>query len=349
MTSKRLAFIATVWAALSACGQGRVTAQPEGPPRIPPPSWTAPAYDAAFGERWFDGKAELAGYALTYPRYGELRRGTAVSIVVTERLDPQTRIKAERDPGRGVPVIKLNLIEDFQTGVYDYNLMTSAFVTTAESSTLGAAGLPVKVSFSSQEWCGQSFSMARFEPSRVSLAVHSYFEGEGDTEQGLSRPADGIAEDQLLLWARGLAGPVLEPGESRTVPLFRSLAITRLAHVPPAWDEVTLSRAAAPESVEVPAGTFEADRMTARIQSERAPRTYGGGSADSLSREWMFWVEREGDRRVLRYARDDGLDAKLLASDRLVYWQLHDEGDESYLERLGLAGGSRATPRRTVT
>ena len=318
------------------CGERSVTAQPESAPEVAAPSWTPPAYDQAFGARWFDGTAELAGYRLTYPRYGELREGTAVSIVVTERLDPATLVKAERDPGRGVPTIKLNLIEDFQTGVYDYNLMTSAFVTTAASSTLGAAGLPAKVAFSSQEWCGLSFSMARFEPSRVALATHSYFEGEADSERGLARPADGIAEDQLLLWARGLAGPVLEPGESRDVPLFRSMAIARLRHVPMDWDDATLSRAEGTESIEVPAGAFDAERMSVRVQSESAPRTYGTGQVGSLPREWTFWVEAGGDRRVLRYSRDDGLDAQLLASDRLKYWELNREGNESYLDRLGL-------------
>ena len=31
-------------------------------------------------------------------------------------------------PAGTVPVMKLNLVEDFQTGIYDYNLMTSTFV-----------------------------------------------------------------------------------------------------------------------------------------------------------------------------------------------------------------------------
>ena len=35
-----------------------------------------------FWEYWGDGHAELASYDLTYPRYGEPRRSTAVTITV---------------------------------------------------------------------------------------------------------------------------------------------------------------------------------------------------------------------------------------------------------------------------
>jgi hypothetical protein len=35
-----------------------------------------------FWQRWGDGRAELAGYDLTTPRYGALRKGVAVTIFV---------------------------------------------------------------------------------------------------------------------------------------------------------------------------------------------------------------------------------------------------------------------------
>jgi len=94
----------------------------------------APAFDAAFWKQWGDGQAELSGYDLTFPRYGQLRRGVAVTIFVTETFSNTLRVKA--DPGKHppsdeFPVMKLNLIEDYQTGVYDYNDMTSSFVALA--------------------------------------------------------------------------------------------------------------------------------------------------------------------------------------------------------------------------
>ena len=84
---------------------------------------------ADFWDVWGDGKAELAAYDLTYPRYGESREGVAVTIFVTETFSDSMRVKA--DPGLHpksdeFPVMKLNLVEDFPTGIYDYNLMTSA-------------------------------------------------------------------------------------------------------------------------------------------------------------------------------------------------------------------------------
>src|SRR5207249_3206702 len=85
---------------------------------------------ADFWSTWGDGKAELDGYALTQPRYGELRAGTAVLIFVTEDFSDSARVKA--DPGKHpasdvYPVLKLNFVRDFQTGIYDYNVMTSTF------------------------------------------------------------------------------------------------------------------------------------------------------------------------------------------------------------------------------
>src|SRR6476646_3754549 len=75
-----------------------------------------------FQKHWYDGKAELAGYELTIPRYGQTRKGEAVTIFVYEPFSNSARVKA--DPGKHpatdeFPVMKLNLVEDFATGVYD--------------------------------------------------------------------------------------------------------------------------------------------------------------------------------------------------------------------------------------
>ena len=138
-----------------------------------------PRFGGTFWKHWGDGQAELAGYDLTYPRYGELRRGTAVAIFVTETFSNELRVKA--DPGKHsrsdqFPVMKLNLIHDFPTGLYDYNMMTSAFV--ALKPVNGRpAGWPTKVSFSSQEWCGHVYQQLLFDKNKVRHQVHSYFDG----------------------------------------------------------------------------------------------------------------------------------------------------------------------------
>jgi hypothetical protein len=278
---------------------------------------------SAFWQRWGDGRAELAGYDLTFPRYGSLRAGMAVTIFVTETFSNTLRVKS--DPGQHpktdeYPVMKLNLVQDFPTGIYDYNLMTSVF--TALTPVNGrSSGAPTKVSFSSQEWCGNVYSQALFDAKAVRVDLHSYFDGEADRHESMPAPPDGGSEDALLLWARGFASPVLAPGEAREVQLLRSLEWSRLLHRPLGWEKATLKREAQPKKITVPAGTFDTDVLTAAL---------AGG------RTWTFYVEREEPHRVIQWESSDGEKAKLLASDRLEYWKLHDPGMQSALAKLGL-------------
>jgi hypothetical protein len=66
--------------------------------------------------------------------------------------------------------MKLNEVRDFQTGIYDYNVLTSVFARVA-------AGWPVaKLSFSSQEWCGHVYHQLIPRNDRVAEVFHSYFE-----------------------------------------------------------------------------------------------------------------------------------------------------------------------------
>src|SRR5215472_14166548 len=129
------------------------------------PNATEPSFGDSFWKRWGDGKGELSSYYLTFPRYGELRKGLAITVFVTETFSNSLRVKS--DPGKHpksdeFPVIKLNLVEDFSTGIYDYNLLTSAFVALAPINGR-PAGAATKVSFTSQEWCGNVYGQALFD------------------------------------------------------------------------------------------------------------------------------------------------------------------------------------------
>jgi len=290
----------------------------------------APAFADAFWDHWGDGKAEVSAYDLVYPRYGAPRSGTAVAVFVTETFAPALGVKSE-DPHRPaaetVPVMKLNLIQDFPTGVYDYNLMTSAFVSLASAAGVEARRT-LKVSFSAQEWCGQVYAQARFESAGIRLVSHSYFDGEAD--QSTTLPAKGgLAEDALLVWARGLADPVLAPGATAEVPLLRSLERARLEHVGVDWDPATLTRSKKIERVIVPAGTFEVETLAVSMAAERT---------------WTFLVERAAPHRVVRFVRSDGMKAELIASKRIPYWTLNGPGRESTLRELGLTPRPPRTP-----
>lgn len=286
-----------------------------------------PHFDQAFWKTWGDGQAELAGYDLTYPRYGKPRKGVAVAIFVTEPFSYSLRVKA--DPGKHpdsdvFPVMKLNLVQDFQTGVYDYNEETSSFLALARTP-----GQLTKVAFASQEWCGHAYSQLLFDANRLRLTTHSYFDGEADEQKDVSMQRDGISEEQLFFWARGMARPVLDSGQSVTLPLLPSLQTTRHDHKPLAWTRARLTRAAALQDIAVPAGKFKVEVLKAEI--ENGPTR-------------TFYVETAGARRLIRWESSSGERADLLGADRMKYWQMNQPGGEAALKRLGLNLRPSRTP-----
>ncbi len=307
-----------------------------------------------FESHWQDGKAELDGYRYRLTRYGEERQGTAVMIYVTEPFSEVKRVKVDH-PGKGrqdtFEALKVNFVRDFQTGIYDYGTMVSLFVRSRDLS-------PVKITFSSAEWCGHVYEEMLYEKHHVADHSSSYFEGES----GLRRLAlrdKGITEEELLVRLRELRGDWLQGGERRTVPFLSSAFYRRLTHTPLLWTEATIERSRGTESVAVPAGRFETSLYTVRTHD------YG--------RVGRFWVERAHPHRIVRWEwrpaerqkggtagaergwrPGEGLDSgELTGSARLPYWTLNGVGNEKYLRQLGLAGaesertsgGSRARPR----
>lgn len=308
-----------------ACFAARITRAPSADAAVPP------FPDDEFWKEWGDGRAELCGYELTIPRYGEPRRGTAVTIFVTETFSNEARVKA--DPGRHAkadefPVMKLNLVQDFPTGVYDYNLMTSVFVALAPTKQAGV-GTPTKISFSSQEWCGHVYMQSLFDAKTIRRTTHSYFDGEGDEQETIEHKPDGFAEETMLLWARGHAAPFLAPGESRVVPFLPSAQAARLSHRPSAWTTATLSRSKDARLVVVAAGSFECETFTVDTGGERS---------------WTVDVEKLAPRRIVRWETSAGARAELLSGERMKYWEMNGEEFLEDVKRLGLS----PRPARTM-
>ncbi|HRI51615.1 MAG TPA: hypothetical protein PLW65_15655 [Pseudomonadota bacterium] len=285
-----------------------------------------------FWASWGDGKAELSGYRLTMPRYGQPREGSLVLIYVTEDFSDSLRVKA--DPGRHppsdvYPVLKLNAIRKFQTGIYDYSVMTSVFARLDFAATERPFPLR-KLSLSSQEWCGHVYHQvlpqvaSPTSPAQWLSTSHSYFDGEADEQRALPVPPGvAVAEDELPLLLRSYAQrrEFLAPGESRTVALLPSLVRARLLHRPLAFTEATITRARAPLSHQTPAGEIQVIAYTVTIRDgDRA----------------TFKFAAAPPHRLIHYRWDSGEEATLLGSTRLPYWQLHDNGHQVLLKQLGL-------------
>ncbi len=283
-------------------------------------AWYSQAEENLFWKQWGDGQAEVAAYDLIMPRYKELRRGVAVSIFVTESFSNTLRVKA--DPGKHpatdiVPVMKLNLIKDFQTGIYDYNDMLSAFATLAPANGL-PAGVLTKAVYSRQEWCGSTFNLALFDKNKVKITTHSYFDGEGDRQRELAMQPNAMTEDGLWFWARGWAQPVLGPGDVKAVPFLTSSEHSKDMLQ---WTNVQLKRAPLTKKITVDGQTIDADLLTAQVMN--------GVRKD-------FYVERGGQRRILRWDFSTGERGQLIKSARLKYWEMNGKGGEAALKQLGV-------------
>ena len=264
-----------------------------------------------FWSGWSDGKAEVSGYQLTQERYGETRTGHAVLIFVTEPFSRAQSVKVDRynhqDPDHFI-ALKLNHIQRFKTGVYDYHLMTSVFTDPSQGFA------PMKQSFASQEWCGLVHEEILWRGSKATVRVDSYFEGEsGTTELKASS-----SEDALWVLARGLmAGG---PGASMPPAAYVERAQhRRLIHRQASASRIDFEWSA-PRKITVPAGRF-----SVRSLSWRNPRG-----------ECQLHVEIAAPHRVIGWQCSHGERAELTGTQRFPYWQTVRGDQRALLKALGL-------------
>jgi hypothetical protein len=290
-----------------------------------------------FYEAWSDGMGEVNVYDLVEERYGELRNGNAVLVYVSEEIDRRSHVKVESGqtpPEDRIFVVKLNKLLRFSTGIYDYSVMTSVF--SVPERHLGHHPFQAaRIVNTTQEWCGQVLQRAdhREDDARGSAAssswdlqLRSYFESEADHDDSIS--ADGTdAEDNLWIWIRELDGPVLRVGESLPLKLLPSLWSLRKTHRPPALVSATIRKV---ETVRLltPAGEFDAVKW----------------QWDAGARSVTAWVEDEGARRLLGWEDKTGGHARLVSSERLPYWTVHDNDDLHWRRTLRLPSSSVTAP-----
>lgn len=154
---------------------------------LPPTSNTADIEENTLDKYWYQGKAEISRFELQQARYGEIHKGDAVMVFVTEdfRTDMQVKLDNEANKDKAINVLKLNLVREFPTGIYDYSAMTSVFTPVEDYKTDRC----LKITNSVQEWCGHVFTQLNWtEGKRYNVKSFSYFEADGDQTTELKAP-----------------------------------------------------------------------------------------------------------------------------------------------------------------
>jgi hypothetical protein len=271
---------------------------PHGLERPPPPAPTfavgASAETETFHDGlWEDGNAEIARFDARQMRYGELRDGELILITVKEPFDPERLVKADGPHHEHtIDALKLNTLLTFQTGVYTYRQMASAFVTRD-------ALAPMKLATSSQEWCGTTSAFFTIRGQRGLLRSFSYFGAEAERSSSLALPADVVLEDALPVWLRALDWDV----ERRAIHLVPSQLSNRAMTADPVGAEVEVG---AVEAIEVPEGRFEARAVTVSFGERRD----------------VYHLEVTPPHALVRFTRGESVYERTFLS-RAPYWEMN--------------------------
>ncbi len=175
-----------------------------------------------FKNYWYSGKAEITSYKLEQARYGEKHDGYAVLIFVTEDFSRSKQVKLDNPAANkddSVKILKLNLVKKFNTGVYRYSIMESIFTPVKYESYPNT----LKMTSSSQEWCGNTFSQLNLGTNGYNVQSLSYFETDGDRQYLIEKT---FLEDEIYTKAR-LNPERLPVGKISIIP---SLIFSRLKH-----------------------------------------------------------------------------------------------------------------------
>lgn len=261
-----------------------------------------------FDRFWYDGNAEISTYELQESRYGELRTGIRTMVFVTEPMRLTTHIKPDvtLPSEEKIKVIKLNDLRKFATGIYDYSVMTSVFTAVEAKSVYPDMGT-MKLSFSSQEWCGQVFDRIVRNPATFTGVLYSYFESDGETSYTFD--AQGIdTEDNLWIRIRELDGPFLSEGETRTLRLIPSSWILRKMHIPPSIVQAVI----------VKGKPRRQDSFRGKIDVVTFSWTINAVSTEVV-------VETKYPHLIIGWRERDGSSGTLVATSREPYWEQNAE------------------------
>jgi len=260
--------------------------------------------------------AEISRYELNQARYSELHPGDAVTVFVTEPIDPQMQVKDDVIDSQSVQVLKLNYTRKFQTGIYPYSTMSSIF-SPLEQSTL----MPMKVSTTIQEWCGHVFMQINNRESKMDVAAYSYFQSESDTLFSMSKK---YLEDGLLTTIR-LAPWDLPLGQIEVVP---SAEYLRLVH-----KEITGYKATATLRRARGKQAFAEDLLVYTLTYPQLQRTYAVYFTQTFPYRIEGWDDTYpvvGSKELLTST------ARRTHTIYSYYWEKNSGKDRKELKKLGL-------------
>jgi hypothetical protein len=278
------------------------------------------ATSEAFNKYWYNGLAELNSFELRQARYGEIHEGEMVMIFVSEDFLTHKQVKKESSTQEeAVSVLKMNLDRQFTTGIYDYSMMSSVFTPITEHQWQQ----PIKVSTSSQEWCGHSWTQLNQNSSGYEFKQYSYFEAEADLEMELDKL---LIEDGIWNQIRLNPGKI-DTGEASMLPASQYI---RLSHIEPKAYR-TIIRKGDYLKEDMPGEQLklirldypELDRSLEIIYEADYPHKITGFKESMKS---GFGQNRKNLLTV----------AKRKASIRLDYWNKNQVEDSTYREKLKL-------------
>lgn len=306
---------------LTACGPGEPAPRETG--EAARTVATADVFDNSAGglsDYWYQGEAEVTRYELQQNRYGDVHAGEAVMIFVTEDFLTDKQVKNDRYQNpNSVLILKNNMIRKFPTGIYDYSMMTSVFTPVETSKN----PMTLKVTTSSQEWCGHTFMQVNWEEDGYRTTLHSYFEKEADQ---VTKAPHAILEDELYNRIR-IHPDGLPTGDLTILP---STMYVRLRHHPfePVQAQATLHNY---EGTDFTGEQLQAyrlvfpdhDRTLEIVFEKEAPYRIAG------------WTDRypsmfDGQMRTTI--------ARATKTIMTAYWQQNSREDQHLRRKLGLTG-----------
>lgn len=272
-----------------------------------------------FADYWYAGEAELNRYELNQMRYGEERTGELVLVYVTEDFLPERQVKDESQSDNAVKVLKLNSMKKFITGIYDYSVMTSTFT----PIDFRKHPYTLKSTFSSQDWCGQSFSQLNLRERTLHYQMRSYFEKEGDVNTEL--PATYFEED---IWTRMRLEPQMLPlGDVELIP---SQEYLRLHHKP-----FKAYKAKAVLLLQVGDQQAKEELYVYKVDYPELGRSVKWTCQSTFPFKLLQWEERIQSKK----GSEEVSKAVLTRTLKNSYWSLNSNEDAAIRDSLGIQYG----------